>query len=282
MSLRPKRLPRSSAGAGPERGDVVRPIDGDFDEFVRTIAVLRGPDGCPWDRAQDHMSLRRNMIEEAYEAVSAIEAGDDRELAEELGDVLLQVVLHAQIAADDGRFTIDDVVAGIAEKIRRRHPHVFADAEAGTPDEVIERWDAIKRDEKAGSGVLEGIPSALPALLWAQKISRRAVGVGFEWESLEAVWEKVHEEIDELKETTPGSPEAADEIGDLLFTVVNLARKQGIDAEEALRATCRKFIARFEDMEHAAGSGGRAMNDLDITEMEELWRIAKSREEPRS
>jgi tetrapyrrole methylase family protein / MazG family protein len=282
MNLRPKRLPQSSAGAGPERGDAVRPIDGDFDEFVRTIAVLRGPDGCPWDRAQDHMSLRRNMIEEAYEAVSAIEAGDDRELAEELGDVLLQVVLHAQIAADDGRFTIDDVVAGIAEKIRRRHPHVFADAEAGTPDEVIERWDAIKRDEKAGSGVLEGIPSALPALLWAQKISRRAVGVGFEWESLEAVWEKVHEEIDELKETTPGSPEAADEIGDLLFTVVNLARKQGIDAEESLRATCRKFIARFEDMEHAAGSGGRAMNDLDITEMEELWRIAKSREEPRS
>jgi tetrapyrrole methylase family protein / MazG family protein len=282
MSPRPKRLPQSSAGAGRERGDVVRPIDGDFDEFVRTIAVLRGPDGCPWDRAQDHMSLRRNMIEEAYEAVSAIEAGDDRELAEELGDVLLQVVLHAQIAADDGRFTIDDVVAGIAEKIRRRHPHVFADAQAGTPDEVIERWDAIKRDEKAGSGVLEGIPSALPALLWAQKISRRAVGVGFEWESLEAVWEKVHEEIDELKETTPGSPEAADEIGDLLFTVVNLARKQGIDAEESLRATCRKFIARFEDMEHAAGSGGRAMHDLDITEMEELWRIAKSREEPRS
>jgi tetrapyrrole methylase family protein/MazG family protein len=228
------------------------------------------------------MSLRRNMIEEAYEAVSAIEDGDDSELAEELGDVLLQVVLHAQIATDDGRFTIDDVVAGIAEKIRRRHPHVFADGTAGTPDEVIDRWDAIKRDEKAGSGALEGIPSALPALLWAQKISRRAVGVGFEWESLEAVWDKVHEEIDELKETAPGSPQAADEIGDLLFTVVNLARKQGIDAEEALRATCRKFIARFEDMERATGSSGRAMKDLDITEMEELWRIAKSREEPRS
>ncbi|MBW6467661.1 MAG: nucleoside triphosphate pyrophosphohydrolase [Coriobacteriia bacterium] len=260
----------------------MRPIDGDFDEFVRTIAVLRGPDGCPWDRAQDHMSLRRNMIEEAYEAVSAIEAGDDRELAEELGDVLLQVVLHAQIATDEDRFTIDDVVSGIAEKIRRRHPHVFGDAEAGTPDEVIERWDAIKRDEKAGSGVLHGIPSALPALLWAQKISRRAVGVGFEWESLEAVWDKVHEEIDELKETTPGSPEAADEIGDLLFTVVNLARKQGIDAEEALRATCRKFIARFEDMEAATDAAGRTMSDLDITEMEELWRDAKSREEPRS
>jgi tetrapyrrole methylase family protein / MazG family protein len=260
----------------------LRPIDGDFDEFVRMIAVLRGPDGCPWDRAQDHMSLRRNMIEEAYEAVSAIESGDDEELAEELGDVLLQVVLHAQIATDDDRFAIDDVVAGISEKIRRRHPHVFGDAEAGTPAEVIERWDAIKREEKAGTGVLEGIPSALPALLWAQKISRRAVGVGFEWESLEAVWEKVHEEIDELKETEPGSAEAADEIGDLLFTVVNLARKQGIDAEEALRATCRKFIGRFEGMERDAASSGRHVSDLDITEMEELWQHAKSREEPRS
>lgn len=264
------------------RGDVVRPVDEDFAEFVRMIAVLRGPEGCPWDRAQDHMSLRRNMIEEAYEAVSAIEAGNDAELAEELGDVLLQVVLHAQIAADEGRFTIDEVVAGICEKIRRRHPHVFADADAGTPDEVIERWDAIKREEKAGAGVLEGIPSALPALLWAQKISRRAVGVGFEWESLEAVWDKVHEELDELKETEPGSPEAADEIGDLLFTVVNLARKQGIDSEEALRATCRKFIARFEDMERAAAAEGRSVAELDIREMEELWQCAKSREEPRS
>lgn len=255
--------------------------DGGFAEFVQMIAVLRGPDGCPWDRAQDHMSLRRNMIEEAYEAVSAIESGDRAELAEELGDVLLQVVLHAQIAADEATFTIDDVVAGISEKIRRRHPHVFADAEAGTPTEVLERWDAIKREEKAGSGVLHGIPSALPALLWAQKISRRAVGVGFEWESLEAVWEKVHEEIDELKETEPGSPEAADEIGDLLFTVVNLARKQGIDAEEALRATCRKFIARFEAMEGEAASAGRDVADLDITEMEALWQRAKSREEHR-
>lgn len=260
----------------------MRPIDGGFDEFVRTIAVLRGPDGCPWDRAQDHLSLRRNMIEEAYEAVSAIEAGSDVELAEELGDVLLQVVLHAQIAADESRFTIDDVVAGISEKIRRRHPHVFAGTSAGTPDEVIERWDAIKRDEKAGTGVLKGIPSSLPALMWAQKISRRAVGVGFEWESLEAVWDKVHEEIDELKEAEPGSPEAAGEIGDLLFTVVNLARKQGIDAEEALRVTCRKFITRFEDMEGAAKSSGRAMSEIDIHEMEQLWQHAKSREEPRS
>ncbi len=251
---------------------------GGFVGFVRTIAVLRSPEGCPWDRAQTHLSLRRNMIEEAYEAVGAIESADDDHLAEELGDVLLQVVLHAQIAADEGRFTIDDVVAGIAEKIRRRHPHVFGSAVAGTPDEVIETWDAIKRDEKAQGGTLDGIPANLPALMWAQKISRRAVGVGFEWESLDAVWEKVHEEIDELKETQPGSPEAAEEIGDLLFTVVNLARKQGIDAEEALRATCRKFIGRFEDMERTATGAGSSIADIDITEMERLWRDAKGRE----
>ncbi|MDY0087146.1 MAG: nucleoside triphosphate pyrophosphohydrolase [Coriobacteriia bacterium] len=272
----------TSRPAGGDAGDVVRPGDAGFDEFVRMIALLRSPEGCPWDRAQDHMSLRRNMIEEAYEAVSAIESGDDAELCEELGDVLLQVVLHSQIATDENRFAIGDVVAGISGKIRRRHPHVFGDAEAGTPDEVIDRWDAIKRDERDGAGVLDGIPSALPALQWAQKISRRAVGVGFEWDSLEAVWEKVHEEIDELKATEPGSSEAADEIGDLLFTVVNLARKQGIDAEEALRTACRKFITRFELMECDADASGRAMQELDIAEMEELWQRAKSREEHRS
>jgi len=252
---------------------------GGFYEFVHIIERLRGPDGCPWDRAQDHMSLRRNMIEEAYEVVSAIEKGDDAELAEELGDVLLQVVLHAQMAAEDGSFDIEDVIAGITKKILRRHPHVFAEAAAGTPDEVIEKWDEIKREEKAGFGVLDGIPAVLPALMWAQKISRRAVGVGFEWESLEAVWDKFHEEIEELKAEQPGSPEAADEIGDLLFTVVNLARKQGIDAEEALRATCRRFIARFEDMEQAAASAGSNVSELDIEEMEQLWHQAKSREE---
>ncbi len=246
-----------------------------FDEFVRTIATLRGPDGCPWDRAQDHLSLRRNLIEEAYEVLAAIEAGDDIGLAEELGDVLLQVVLHAQIAADENRFTIDDVVSGISEKIRRRHPHVFGDAEAGTPAEVIERWDEIKRHEKVGGGALEGIPASLPALMWAQKISRRAVGVGFEWETLDDVWDKVHEEIDELKAVEPGSPEAADEIGDVLFTIVNIARKHGLDAEESLRATCRKFISRFEYMERVAREAGDELSEIDIEAMERLWQAAK-------
>jgi len=254
-----------------------------FGEFVRVIAVLRGPDGCPWDRVQTHESLRKNIIEEAYETVAAIESEDDAELAEELGDVLLQVVLHAQIADDEGRFDIDDVAEKITAKIRHRHPHIFAEAEAGTPDEVLANWDRIKHAEKSdkGHGALDGVPHALPALMYAQKISRKAVAVGFEWETLDDVWGKVHEEIDELKATNPGSPEAVDEIGDLLFTVVNLARKQGIDAEMALRQTCEKFRTRFADMEASAAEGGRPISELTLEEMEALWQQAKQREESR-
>lgn len=250
-------------------------------EFVRVIAILRGPDGCPWDRVQTHQSLRKNMIEEAYEAVTAMEADDDAELCEELGDVLLQIVLHAQIAADEGRFDIDDVARGITAKIRHRHPHIFGEADAGTPDEVLANWDKIKHAEKAekGHGTLEGIPHALPALMYAQKISRKAVAVGFEWETLDDVWKKVHEEIDELKATEPGSPEAVDEIGDVLFTVVNLARKQGIDAEMALRQTCEKFRARWTDMEAAVAEEGREIAELTLGEMEALWQQAKRKEE---
>jgi tetrapyrrole methylase family protein / MazG family protein len=254
-----------------------------FGEFVRVIAVLRGPDGCPWDKVQTHESLRKNMIEEAYEAVGAIESNDDAELCEELGDVLLQVVLHAQIATDEGRFGIDDVASGITAKIRHRHPHIFGEAQAGTADEVLANWDKIKHAEKSdrGHGTLDGIPQALPALIYAQKISRKAVAVGFEWETLDDVWAKVHEEIDELKATEPGSPEAVDEIGDVLFTVVNLARKQGIDAEMALRQTCEKFRTRWADMEADAGEMERAMSDLTLDEMEALWQKAKQREEER-
>lgn len=251
-----------------------------FDEFVRVIAVLRSPDGCPWDRAQTHASLRKNLIEEAYEAVAAIESGDIAEFREELGDVLLQVVLHAQIAAENGDFNIDDVATTITAKIIHRHPHIFADATAGSPDEVIAHWDRIKHAEKTekGHGTLDGIPHALPALMYAQKISRKAVAAGFEWETLDDVWAKVHEEINELKATEPGSPEAVDEIGDVLFTVVNLARKQGIDAEMALRQTCEKFRARFADMETAAEREGRRIEDLSLEEMEGLWQQAKTRE----
>ena len=248
-----------------------------FDEFVEVIAALRAPDGCPWDREQTHRSIAKNMVEEAYEAVHAIETNDVAELRDELGDVLLQVVLHSQIAADEGEFTIDDVVAAITAKIVRRHPHIFGDAEAGTATEVLRTWDTIKAGERAdkSQGLLDTVPHALPALMTAQQISRKAVSAGFEWETLDDVWVKVHEEIDELKATEPGSPEAADEIGDVLFTVVNLARKQGIDAETALRGTCDKFRSRWSAMEEAAAGQGRIVSELSLAQQEALWQDAK-------
>lgn len=249
-----------------------------FDELVRIMAVLRAPDGCPWDREQTHMSLRRHLVEEAYEAVAAIESGDDAEMADELGDILLQVVFHAQIASEDDRFDIDDVADAIVAKLKRRHPHIFADAVAETPAEVMERWDRIKRAEKPGHGLLDGIANTLPALTMAEKISRRAVSVGFEWETVEDVWDKVHEEIEELKATTAGSPEAEDELGDLLFTVVNVGRKMGVDPEQALRGTCAKFIRRFEEMERVASDMGADLAEMGIEDMEALWRRAKEGE----
>jgi tetrapyrrole methylase family protein/MazG family protein len=251
-----------------------------FDEFVDLIAVLRGPNGCPWDREQTHTSIAKNMVEEAYEAVHAIEQHDVAEISEELGDVLLQVVLQSQIAADAGEFTIDDVVAGIHKKILRRHPHVFGEDSALTPEEGLAKWDSIKAQERAEKrkGLLDSVPHALPALLLAQTISRKAVSAGFEWDSLEGVWAKVHEELDELKAEEPGSPEAAEEIGDLLFTIVNLARKQGIDAETALRGTCDKFRNRWSAMEEAAQERGEALEELDLEAQEALWQAAKQTE----
>lgn len=252
-----------------------------FGEFVEVIAALRAPGGCPWDRAQTHASIAKNLVEEAYEAVHAIEADDVTGLAEELGDVLLQVVLQAQIATDEGEFTIDEVIAGIIDKIVRRHPHVFGDAPAaGGPEDVHRRWDELKRAEKVGSGtgLLDGVPHALPALMLAQTISRKVVAAGFEWESLAGVFDKLHEELAELAETEPGSDQAADEIGDILFTVVNLARKQGIDAETALRRTCAKFIRRWQAMERFAEEAGRDIAELTIEEQEALWQRAKGRE----
>jgi len=251
-----------------------------FDELVEVIAKLRSPEGCPWDRAQTHRTIAKNVVEEAYEAVHAIETEDVAGLREELGDVLLQVVLHAQIASDDGDFTVDDVVAGITEKLYRRHPHVFGDAEAGTPREVHAKWDQIKRAEKAekGKGLLDDVPHALPALMLSQTISRKAVSAGFEWESLDGVIDKLHEEVAELAQTEPGSVQAADEIGDILFTVVNLARKQGIDAETALRGTCEKFRSRWAAMESEAACVGREVGDMTLQEQEELWQRAKEGE----
>ena len=257
-------------------------------EFARVIAALRAPDGCPWDREQTHASLAKHLIEEAYETVHAIGTGSSEDLADELGDVLLQVVLHAQIAAEAGDFTLAEVIEGITRKIVRRHPHVFGTAVADTPDEVMATWDEVKRGERhaaaeaaghgSAPGVLAGVTPALPALAYAQKISRRAAAAGFEWDDIDGVWDKVHEEIAELREAGPGTPEATDELGDLLFTVVNVARHLGIDAEDALRGTCTKFVRRIESMERQAAARQTDVRRLSAAEYERLWEHAKDEE----
>ncbi len=261
----------------------------EFDEFVETIARLRAPDGCPWDREQTHRSIAHNMIEEAYEAVDAIEAGDARHLREELGDVLLQVVLQAQIAADAGEFTIDDVCRDINAKMVRRHPHIFGDAKASSADQVTDIWDQVKMRERKASeegegsrkGLLDGVPTSFPALMQAQKISRKAVAAGFEWGDEAGVWAKVAEEVGEFKDAAregASSEEIEMEFGDVLFTLVNVARWNGVDAENALRASCAKFRRRWAFIEGAAWAQGKDAADLSMDEMEALWQEAKRRE----
>ena len=258
----------------------------EFDRLVRTMWRLRQPDGCPWDREQTHRSITKNMVEEAYEAVEAIEADDREHLVEELGDVLEQVVLHAQIAADEGAFTIDDVIHGLNEKLVRRHPHVFGEhAAAGDGGEVQDIWDEVKAVERAASGegdaprgLLDSVPRSLPALMQAQKISKRAAKAGFEWETVADIWDKVAEERSEFEREAPGSEEQALEFGDLLFALVNVARREGIDAEEALAASNRKFRARWSRMEELARAEGVELDGLDVAGLNELWDRAKAEE----
>ena len=276
---------QTSAGET-QQGTSCAPLAGDeFAAFVDTIAALRAPGGCPWDREQTHESIARNMIEEAYEAVDAIEQHDAAHLREELGDVLLQVVLQSQIAADAGEFTVADVCHDVNEKMIRRHPHVFGEEAAASADEVLSIWDNVKLAEKSASdaqeeapkGLLDAVPVSFPALLQAYKISRKAVAVGFEWETVEEVWAKVEEEIAEFKQACQnGTAEEKElEFGDVLFSLVNVAPKEGIDAETALRASCRKFRERWAFMEGAAWGQGLRIEELSMEEMQQLWDQAK-------
>ena len=251
--------------------------------LVETIWRLRQPDGCPWDRKQTHESIGKNMIEEAYEALDCIEAGDEAHLREELGDVLMQVVLHAQIAADAGAFTMADVARDINDKLIRRHPHVFGECSADSADEVLAIWDSVKLAEQGAKdadaaeagerpeGLLEGVPRSLPALMEAQKVSRKAASAGFEWETVADVWDKVAEERAEFEAEAPGTAERELEFGDLLFALVNVARKEGIDAESALRASTAKFRERWAAMENAAYEGGVALESLTTERLNSLW-----------
>jgi tetrapyrrole methylase family protein/MazG family protein len=256
--------------------------------FQETVAHLRAPDGCPWDQDQTHQSLRPYLLEECHEVLDALDAGDSDALSEELGDLLLQIVLHAQIAAETGDFQMGEIIHNVDAKIRRRHPHVFGSVTVNGVEDVLTNWEAIKRTERAtketddGSetiqaayeSVLDGIPLSMPALARAQIISRKAVRVGFEWPNLDGVLDKLAEEAREVEEAdTPEEREA--EIGDLLFVTVNLARWLGIDAESALRATNKRFIRRFRLLERLARERDQELTDLDIYALDQLWEEAK-------
>ena len=260
-----------------------------FGRLVRTTWRLRQPDGCPWDKVQTHESITQDLVGEAYEAIECIVQGDTEHLREELGDVLEQVLLQAQIAADGSEFDIDDVCRELNDKLVRRHPHVFGDAAAlGAVDsagQVLDIWDDVKRAEReaAGAGevepgLLDSIPRSLPALMQCQKISKRAAKAGFEWETVADVWDKVAEERREFEAEERGSDAAAEEFGDLLFALVNVARHEGIDAEQALAASNRKFRRRWEQMEAEARLRGERLEDLSTLRLNELWDQVKATE----
>jgi MazG family protein len=255
-------------------------IHGNFTRLCEIVARLRAPDGCPWDREQTHESLLPGLLEETYEVADAIRAKDDANLREELGDLLLQAVMHAQIASEQGRFTIEEVCGEIADKLVRRHPHVFGETEAHDSGAVLKQWDAIKRTEKKApdEGYFSGVTRALPALMLAQKVQTKAARVGFDWSELKEVVAKVDEELDEAKEAiTAAVPEAvAGEMGDLLFAVVNLIRKNHLDAESVLAAATDKFVARFHAMEAELLKQGKQLGEIDLAAMDEIWNRVKA------
>lgn len=256
-----------------------------FEELVDVMKRLRAPEGCPWDREQTHDSLKPYMLEEAYEALEAIDLRDDDELCKELGDVLLQVVFHAQIADEEQRFSIDDVAGSIVEKLVRRHPHVFGDVQVKDAKNVLENWEEIKKQERRDAGQqqpshLDGIPKSLPALMRAQRVQSRAARQGFDWPNAEGALDKVEEEFAELRQAqSDQSTEAIeDEFGDLLFSVVNTARFLQINPEDALRRSVDKFERRFRAIESELNKSDRSMRDTALSELDELWDEIKRRE----
>jgi MazG family protein len=260
-----------------------------FEDLVAVQARLRAPGGCPWDREQTHSTLRTYLIEEAYEVLDAIEMGSPQDLTEELGDLLLQVLFHADLARETGVFDISDVITGIHNKMVRRHPHVFGDAKAETAGEVLKNWAQLKAKEKQAASrkpessqttpasALDGVPRNLPALLEAFQLTRKAAQVGFDWERVEGIFEKLEEETLELRSALSASNRRAaeEELGDLLFSVVNLARFLGLDPEVTLKYSTSKFKKRFMEMESEASLSGRSLSQLSKEQLEELWTSAK-------
>jgi len=254
---------------------------GAFETFQDTIAHLRAPDGCPWDREQTHASLRRNLLEETYEVLAALDAEDAAALREELGDLLLQIVLHSQIAVEEGEFSMADVIAAIDAKIKRRHPHVFGDVQVAGVEDVFVNWEAIKKAERAetdkSQSALEGVPLSLPALTQAEAYSDRAARVGFDWPNIEGVLDKVAEEVNELRQATDPQTRA-NEFGDLLFALVNVARWMQIDPEAALRSANARFANRFRQVEAQARAELRDLKGMSLADLDRLWELAKQTE----
>ncbi|HEY8183326.1 MAG TPA: nucleoside triphosphate pyrophosphohydrolase [Thermoanaerobaculia bacterium] len=253
-----------------------------FDELVSLMTRLRGPNGCPWDRKQTLESLKPFIVEEAYEVVDAIDRGEGPALREELGDFLLQAVFVAEIAREEGSFDIYDVITAIHDKLVHRHPHVFGDVEAKDADQVLVNWEKLKNEERKAENksVLAGVPQSLPALLKASRLTEKAARVGFDWRRAEDVFAKIDEEIGELHEAIDEKDQKKihDEIGDLLFSIANIARKLDVNAEEALQSANRKFMRRFESMETSVRSNGRNLDQLTLEQMDALWDEAKAAE----
>ena len=249
-----------------------------FDRLCEIVAQLRAPDGCPWDREQTHESLLPALIEEAYEVAGAVRAKDDANFREELGDLLLLIVMHAEIAQETGRFKIDSVIGDVTEKLIRRHPHVFGKSDARDSGAVLKQWESIKRAEKTGKHYLDGLPAALPALVRAQKAQSKAARVNFDWSELRDVIAKIEEETAETKSAIASQDRRAieDEIGDLLFAVVNLARKCKLDAESALQTGTNKFVARFTRLEDELLAQGKRLGDVDLAELDQIWNRVKA------
>src|SRR6266478_2023940 len=248
-----------------------------FNKLCEIVAKLRAPAGCPWDREQTHESLLPALIEEAYEVAEAVRANDDANFREELGDLLLLIVMHAEIAREGGGFDIDNVLSDVTEKLIRRHPHVFGKSDARDSGAVLKQWESIKRAEKTGKHYLDGLPAALPALMRAQKAQSKAARVNFDWAVVSDVIAKVEEEHSELKQAIASGDEQSieDEVGDLLFAVVNLARKCKLDAESMLQTATDKFVARFNRLEDELQARGKRLGDVDLGELDEIWNAIK-------